>query len=81
MKLVLEINGDQRDEFVRELDAVNDRLLEAVADEDPQAIMGTMAYGIAGLCRLAAEILRPTPSEPPQDDDRQLRLFDAPDGG
>lgn len=81
MRIVLELDEHQRNEFARELSSVNDRLLEVMCEDDPQATMQVMAYGIAGLCRLAAEILRPEADEPPPEDDGQLLLFDAPDEG
>jgi hypothetical protein len=81
MRIVLELDEDRRNEFVRELGAVNDRLLEVAVDGDAQETMQVMAYGIAGLCRLAAEILRPEPSEAPPGEDGQLLLFEEPDQG
>ena len=78
MRIVLELDEDQREEFVRELSTVNDRLLEAAVEGNPARTLAVMAYGIAGLCRLAAEILRPTSSERPPADDGQMMLFDDP---
>ena len=78
MRIVLELDEDQRNEFVRELEAVNDRLLESVVDGSAEDTMQVMAYGIAALCRLAAEILRPAASEMPLEDDGQMMLFDEP---
>jgi hypothetical protein len=72
---VTNLSEEDRRELARELDAANDCLLRAAADEDDQAQREALSYGVAALCRAVSEMLRPqAPSEHP----KQMRLWPDP---
>jgi len=72
------LSESERTDLARELDTANHYLLVSVSGDDEGALRIAMGYGVAALCRFAAEAVRPqTPVD--GDDPRQLRLF--PDKG
>ena len=78
MRIVIEIDDDARCEFVRELDTVNHRLIEVASEGTVEETVQIIAFGVASLCRLASEALRPAPTEPEVGDGLLLLFPDGP---
>ena len=74
MRIVIEIDDDERCEFVRELDSINHRLIEIASEGTVEETVQIIAFGVGALCRLASDILRP-PATEPEVGDGQLLLF------
>lgn len=60
-----DLSEEDRREIARELDSVNDCLLRAAAEGDPEAQREALSYGVAALCRVVADVLRPPAPQRP----------------
>jgi hypothetical protein len=78
MRTVIQIDDDARIDFVQELDVIAATLDSKVGTEADR--LTTVESGLATLCRLGADILRPRPSGPPPTDGEQLSLFPDAEG-
>ena len=71
----MNLTVSEKADLARELDVANDHLFRAVSEagDDSKALMIALGYGVAALCRFAAETVRPGGVQ--IEDRTQLKLF------